>query len=132
MRDGGTIYMQKRITQLSNLIEAIHSGMITINNVRSDTKLCTETKDVYTLTAEKFMDSIEFLNETVFKDAVDFYYDFAEDNTILRIECGLKNAYMGEVFYADCEIAAGVSKIDLEKLLRKKFTDMECRLDENE
>ncbi len=62
---------------------------------------------------------MEYLNESkLFKDAVDFCYEFTGQNS-LRIECGMKKPYLDEYFYADCVIQNGTSTKDVEAKLRE-------------
>lgn len=115
--------MRKQIAQLSNLIEAIESKMISISNVESKTKACTDTTVTNQATPEVFFESIQFLNEAVlFKEGIDFYYEFTGDNSI-RIECGMKNKYLDEYFCVDCVIQDGVSADDVEEKFRESVFD---------
>ena len=110
--------MSQRIARLSNLIEAISEKTITITKIKSELKACSDTKEIMNATPDEFVESLEFLNETMFKDAVDFYFEFVGDN-IVRIKSGHKNAYMDNIYTVDCVIQSDVSTDSLEKLLRK-------------
>jgi len=73
------------------------------------------------------LESLEYLNESkLFKDGIDFYYEFMSNSSI-RIECGMKNPYLDEYFYADCAIKDGISTKDIESKLRETIFD---RMDE--
>lgn len=105
--------MSRRITRLSNLNEAITKGLISVKKITSDVKFDCEGHRV--VTPDNFMESIQFLNETIFSEAVDFYYHFTGKSTI-RIECGAKNLNMDEVFYVDC-VCEEVTADELKKIL---------------
>ena len=116
-------YMSKQITQLSNLIEAIESKMISISSVQSKTKSSTDITVTDQVTPDIFLESIQFLNESVlFRNSVDFYYEFSGKNGI-RIEAGMKNRYMDEYFYVDCIIQKGFSADDVEEKFRENVFD---------
>lgn len=111
--------MSRRITQLSNLVELIENGTITIVGVENKVKAFCDITETEQITPEKFVESIQYLNEaTLFRDGIDFFYEFTGKNSI-RIECGMKNLYMDEYFYADCTLKDGVSVTDVEEKLRE-------------
>ena len=115
--------MRKQITQLSNLVEALESKMISISNVESKTKACTDTTVTNQATPEVFLESIQFLNEAVlFKEGIDFFYEFSGDNSI-RIEAGMKNKYLDEYYYVDCAIQDGFSVDDVDAKFRENAFD---------
>lgn len=115
--------MVKQIKQLSNLIEAIETKMISISNIEIKTKLSTDVTATDQVTPEEFIESIEFLNEAVlFKDGIDFYYEFTGNNSI-RIECGMKNRYLDEYYYVDCVINDGFSVDDVDAKFRESIFD---------
>lgn len=62
------------------------------------------------------------MNETIFKDAIDFFYEFTGTNNIL-IECGMKNKYMGEYYRVECSVCGGFSIEDVNKKLRETIFD---------
>lgn len=108
--------------QLSNLIEAVSTGMITIVSVRSECKVSSDRTERTEITPKKFMESIEYLNETMFKSAVDLYFEFPDTKTVL-IKCGMHNQFMDEYFFADCKINDGVTMDEVEKKLRQSIFD---------
>lgn len=110
--------MRKQITQLSNLVEAIESKMISISSVEVKPKSSTDITVTDQVTPDVFLESIQFLNEsTLFKNSVDFFYEFSGKNTI-HIECGMGNRYLEEYFCVDCIIQDGFSMDDVESKLR--------------
>lgn len=110
--------MRKQITQLSNLVQAIESGMLSISNVVCKTKASVDITVTDQVTPDMFLESIQFLNEsTLFKNSVDFYYEFTGSNSI-QIECGMGNRYLEEYFCVDCIIQDGFSMDDVESKLR--------------
>ena len=67
-------------------------------------------------------ESIQFMNETIFKDAIDFFYEFTDTSNIL-IECGMKNIYMEEYYRVECSVGNGVSAKEIDKKLRETIFD---------
>ena len=111
--------MSRRIASISNLLEVIENGTITVTNVQRKTKAFADVTETDNVEPEKFVESIQYLNEaTLFRDGIDFFYEFTDENNI-RIECGMKNAYLDEYFYANCVIKNGVTVTDVETKLRK-------------
>ena len=88
--------MSKQV-QLSNLVEAIKTGMITVTRAECKTKISTDITDVNQIEPERFVESIELLNKTIFGNSIDFFYEFTEEHTV-SIKCKLKNIYMEECF----------------------------------
>lgn len=84
--------MSRRIVDISNLVEAIEKEMISVASVENKTKISVDITETNPITSEKFIESVRFLNKTIFKDAIDFYYEFTGENSVL-IECGMKNIY---------------------------------------
>ena len=71
-----------------------------------------------TIEPNDFVDSILYLNEAkLFRDAVDFFYEFKNDRLILEV--GMKNPYMDEKYIAECSIKDEVSNKDVEEKLRE-------------
>lgn len=114
--------MRKRITELSNLVEAIEEEMISVISVENNTKCSADYSEASQIAPEKFIESIQFLNETLFKDAIDFFYEFTGENNIL-IECGMKNKYMEEYYCVNCVISNGISVNEVDKKLRETIFD---------
>lgn len=115
--------MSRRITSILNLLELIENGTITVTSVQVKTKAFADITETDHVTPEKFVESIQYLNEaTLFRDGIDFFYEFTGKNSI-RIECGMKNVYLDEYFYADCTLKDGVSVKDVEAKLRETIFD---------
>ena len=115
--------MRKQITQLSNLIEALETKMISIASVQSKTKLSTDITAVDQVTPDQFVESIQFLDEALlFRNGIDFYYEFTGKNGI-QIECGMKNKYLDEYFYVDCAIQDGFTADDVDAKFRESVFD---------
>ena len=115
-------YMSRRIVEVSNLVDAIENNMISIGSVENKTKISVDITETNLVTPEKFIESIQFLNETIFKDAIDFFYEFTGTNNIL-IECGMKNIYMEEYYRVECVISDGISIDDVNKKFRETIFD---------
>lgn len=114
--------MSRRILDVSNLVEAIENGMISVNSVECNTKSSADIAETDNVTPEKFIESIRFLNRTIFKDAIDFFYEFTGENNIL-IECGMKNMFMEEYYRIRCSICEGVSEKEVDAKLRETIFD---------
>jgi len=114
--------MRKRILDISNLVEAIENKMVSISSVENETKFSADITETSQITPEKFIESIHFLNKSIFKDAIDFYYEFTGKNSIL-IECGMKNIYMEEFYRVECSVCEGISIDDVNKKFRETIFD---------
>lgn len=114
--------MSKRIVDVSNLVDAIEKNMISIGSVENKTKISVDITETNSITSEKFIESVQFLNKTIFKDAIDFYYEFTGKNNVL-IECGMKNIYMEEYYRVECVISDGISIDDVSKKFRETIFD---------
>lgn len=115
--------MRKQITQLSNLIEALETKMISVSSVKSKVKASVDITATDQVTPDQFVESIEFLNEAVlFRNGIDFFYEFSGKNSI-RIEAGMKNRYMDEYFCVDCIIQDGFSADDVDAKFRECVFD---------
>ena len=114
--------MSRRIVDISNLVEAIENKMISIDSVDCNTKFSADITETSQITPEKFIESIQFLNKTIFKDAIDLFYEFTGANSIL-IECGMKNMFMEEYYRVTCSICDGISVDDVNKKFRETIFD---------
>lgn len=114
--------MSRRILLLSDLIEAIQNKMISIDSVECKTKFSGDITKTNKITPEKFVESIQFLNETIFKDAVDSIYEFTGINSIL-VECGMKNQFMEEYYRVECSVCDGVSAKEVDKKFKETIFD---------
>lgn len=114
--------MSRRITDVSNLVEVVENKMISVDSVECKTKFSADITEIGQITPEKFIESIQFLNKTIFKDAIDFYYEFCGKNNVL-IECGMKNIYMEEFYRVECSVCDGISAKEVDKKLRETIFD---------
>lgn len=115
--------MSRRILELSNLVDLVENGTISIVSVESKAKAFGDIPETDNVTPEKFIESIQYLNEaTLFRNAIDFYYRFTGRNGIY-IESGMKNPYLNEYFYIDGVILDGISIDDVDKKLRETIFD---------
>ena len=114
--------MSRRILDVSNLVEVVENKMISVDSVECKTKFSADITETNQITPNKFIESIQFLNETIFKDAIDFFYEFTSTNSIL-IECGMKNIYMEEYYRVKCSVYDGVSAKEVDKKLRETIFD---------
>ena len=116
------IYINKRIVDVSNLVDAIENNMISIVSVENETKISIDITETNQVIPEKFIESIQFLNKTIFKDLIDFYYEFTRENNVF-IECGIKNIYMEEYYRVKCVINDDISINDIDKKFRETIFD---------
>ena len=115
--------MRRRIAQLSSLVEAIENGMISISSIENKTKASADITNTDQVTPDIFIESIQFLNESIlFRNSVDFYYEFIDKNGI-RIEAGMKNLYLDEYYFVDCIIKDGFSIDDVDAKFRENVFD---------
>lgn len=109
----------KRILDVANLVEAIEKGMISVVGVENKVKACSDITEIDNVSPEKFIESIQYLNEAkLFRNGIDFYYEFIGRNGV-HIECTMKNPYLDEYFYVECVIKDGFSIDDVDKKLKK-------------
>lgn len=115
--------MSRRIIQLSNLVELIENGTITIIGVENKVKASVDDIETDQITPEKFIESLQYLNEAkLFRNGIDFCYEFTGKNGI-HIECAMKNPYLDEYFYVDGVIQDGISTEDIDKKFRETIFD---------
>lgn len=119
--------MSRRILDVSNLVGLIESNAISIISIENKVKAFSDITEADNVTPEKFIESIQYLNEAVlFRNAIDFYYEFTGKNGI-HIESAMKNPFLDEYFYVDCVIKDGISIEDVDKKLRETIFDREDR-----
>ena len=115
--------MNRRILDISNLVEAIEKGMISVTKVENKIKACSDITETDNVTPEKFIESLQYLNEAkLFRNAVDFFYEFTGKNGV-HIECAMKNPYLDEYFYVDCTVKDGFLIDEVDKKLRETIFD---------
>lgn len=114
--------MSRRILDISNLVEAIENKMISISSVENKAKFSADITETDNVTPEKFIESIQFLNETIFKDGIDFFYEFTDKNGV-HIEAAMKNPYLNEYFNVECVIQDGVSIDNVDKKFKETIFD---------
>ena len=114
--------MSRKFLLLSDLIDVIENKMISIVSVKNKSKISIDITERDQITPEKFIESIQFLNKTIFKDAIDFSYEFTGKNSVL-IECVITNLYFDEYFYVKCVISDGISIDDIDKKFRETIFD---------
>lgn len=115
--------MGRRILDVSNLAELIEKGTITVTKVENKIKACSDITETKNVTPEKFIDSLQYLNEAeLFRNGIDFFYEFTGKNGV-HIECAMKNPYLDEYFYVECEIRDGFSINDIDKKFKETIFD---------
>lgn len=112
----------RRITMLSNLVELLENGAITIKTVKNHITASSDLTDVQAIKPTDFVESIQFLNEAKhFRDAVDFFYEFK--NGKLCLDIGLKNPYMDQKYIVECSIEEGIAAKEIDTKLRETIFD---------
>lgn len=115
--------MSRRILDVSNLVEAIEKDMISVASVENKVKACSDITETDNVTSEKFIESLQYLNEAkLFRNGIDFYYEFTGRNGV-HIECAMKNSYLDEYFYVECEIKDGFSIEDIDNKFKETIFD---------
>lgn len=115
--------MSRRILDVSNLVELIEKGTITVTKVENKVKACSDITETDSVTPEKFVESLQYLNEAkLFRNGIDFYYEFAGKNGV-HIECAMKNPYLDEYFYVECEIKDGFSIEEVDRKFKETIFD---------
>lgn len=115
--------MSRRILDVSNLVEAIENKMISVVSVENKVKACSDITETDDVTPEKFVESLQYLNEAkLFRNGIDFYYEFTGKNGV-HIESAMKNPYLDEYFYVECVIKDGFSINDIEKKFKETVFD---------
>lgn len=115
--------MSRRILDVSNLVEAIEKGMISVASVENKVKARRDITETDNVSPEKFIKSLQYLNEAkLFRNGIDFYYEFTGKNGV-HIESAMKNPYLDEYFYVECVIKDGFSINDIEKKFKETVFD---------
>lgn len=115
--------MSRRILDVSNLVEVIEKGMISVASVEDKVKACSDITEIDNVTPEKFIESLQYLNEAkLFRNGIDFFYEFTGKNGV-HIECAMKNPYLDEYFYVECVIKDGFSINDIDKKFKETIFD---------
>lgn len=111
--------MRRRILDVSDLAEAIEKGMISVASVENKVKACSDITETDSVTPEKFIESLQYLNEAeLFRNGIDFYYEFTSRNGV-HIECAMKNPYLDEYFNVECVIMDSFSINDVDKKFKE-------------
>lgn len=110
--------MSKYISEISNLLELIENGTISIVSVESKMKVCSDIAETENLTTEMFVESLQYLNEArLFRNGVDFCYEFTGRNG-MHMDCTMKNPFLDEYFFVECAIKDGISADEVDRKLR--------------
>lgn len=115
--------MSRRILDVSNLVEVVEKGMISVASVENKVKACSDITETDNVSPEKFIKSLQYLNEAkLFRNGIDFYYEFSGKNGV-HIEVAMKNPYLDEYFYVDCTVKDGFLIDEVDKKLRETIFD---------
>lgn len=121
MQKGDYYYMSKQV-QVSNLVEAIKTGMILVTRAECKTRISTDITDVNQIEPERFIESIDLLNKTIFGNSIDFFYEFTGEHTV-SIKCKIQNIYMEDCFLAECSIKNETTSEEVNAKFRETIFD---------
>lgn len=114
---GGQVTMvTTKPTSTANLQKAINEKLVTINEVHVTSK--DSDNESKTITADQFKNDLDFYMESgIFADSLDFKYEISGKN--LTVHIGNMSNYCDSCIAVDMTVNDGVSKEDLEKILRE-------------
>lgn len=108
--------MTSRHTSAANLQKALNSNLVTIKLVSVESKDSHETSEI---PAEQFKNDLDFYLESgIFADSIDFKYELSGND--LTIYAGNMSSYCNVCITVDLIVNDGVTKEDLENVLRKE------------
>ena len=107
--------MSTKHTTASNLQKAINDNLVTIISAKSQSK---DDDSEKIITKDQFKDNLDFYMESgIFADTLDFKYMIHVNN--LTVDIGFMSSFCDVCITAELTVNEGVSKEDLEKVLRK-------------
>lgn len=102
-------------TSAANLQKALNDNLVSVSSVKIESK---DDESVKTITADQFKNDLDcYLKSGIFADSIDFKYEIAGKNLVVHI--GNMSDYCDSCIAVDLTVSDGVSKEDLEKVLRK-------------
>ena len=117
-KKGEIVYMgmTSRHTSAANLQKALNCNLVTIKLVSVESKDSHETSEI---PAEQFKNDLDFYLESgIFADSIDFKYELSGND--LTIYAGNMSSYCNVCITVDLIVNDGVTKEDLENVLRKE------------
>lgn len=114
---GEYIYMGigTKNTTATNLQKALDQSLVTVVNIKVESKDDDETK---TMTPEQFKNDLDFYVESsVFTDSIDFKYELIGND--LKVYIGNMSSYCNVCITVEMVVNDGVTKEDLENVIRK-------------
>lgn len=114
--------MSKKTVDISNFAKAIENQMISISRVEVEAKYSTYITEKNLVKPEMFVESLQLLNKSLFKDAIEFTYGFKGDYIVV-IECEISNLCGKEHYHITCIINDGISAQDVNKQFRETIFD---------
>lgn len=104
-------------TSADNLQKAINEKLVTINEVKVTPK--DSDHESKTIPTEQFKNDLDFYLESgIFADSIDFKYELSGND--LTIYAGNMSSYCNVCITVDLIVNDGVTKEDLENVLRKE------------
>lgn len=117
-RKGENIIMSMQITQLSNLVELIEDRTISVENVRCETTMSSDTKETNYVETTDFVESLQYLNEAkLFKNGISFFYEWINFYLIIKTE--IRSLYTKETYIVTCTLRDGILASDVGAKLRE-------------
>lgn len=106
--------MRKR-TSTKQLNSAITNNLLHIVKAKIYSKTSRKTEEI---TPDSFKDSLDFLCETIFSDAIGWYYERDYKTEKYEVECGRMNPNTDLIVIAHLSVCEGTSREDIDKTLR--------------
>lgn len=108
--------MNRRATTARNLQKAINDKLVTIQNIRIDSKGSDHAEKI--ITADQVQNDLDFYMESgIFADTIDFKYELSGND--LTIYAGNMSSYCNVCITVELTVNDDVSKENLENVLRK-------------
>lgn len=105
----------RRRTTTKQLYNALSNNLLTVERAESHNKTSHQTDEI---SVDTFKDSLEFLCETIFADAVGWHYEYDIKANQYIIEVGRMNGDADFIFIAHLCACDGVSREDVDIALK--------------
>lgn len=105
--------MQRRTTT-KQLYNALSNNLLSVERAEMYNKTTRQTDEI---SIDSFKDSLEFLCETIFSDAIGWYYEKNHKTGDYEVECSRMNGESDVIVTAHLCVGEGVSDTDINKAL---------------
>lgn len=105
--------MRKRTTT-QKLHEAIKNNLLIIESAESFNKTTRKTDEI---TSDTFKDSLDFLCETIFSDAIGWYFEKNHSTGSYEVDCGRMNPNTDTIIIAHLCANDGISDSEISEAL---------------